>query len=135
MRLISSAVTSESTSSSAIQRNPAELDFSHSHKPALVLNIANARISQYINNERSFTFQVDTEDGGHYLLQALNKGDMKRWMETIDRVSKTAAKRRLTYLGNTSKVQLSDHILTPGVASRDPRAGKVPSQCCLRGVN
>lgn len=131
MRPISSAFTSETTSSNAIKRTPAELDFSPSHKPTLVLNVADARVSQFINNERSFTFQVDTEDGGHYLLQALNKGDMKKWMETIDRISKTAAKRRLTYLGNTSKVQLSEHILTPGAASRDPRAGKVPSPLLL----
>ena len=125
MRPISSAFTSETTSFSTVKRTPAELDFSPSHKPTIVLSIADARVSQFINNERSFTFQMDTEDGGHYLLQALNKAEMKKWMETIDRISKSAAKRRLTYLGNSSKVQLSDHLLTPGAASRDPRAGEI----------
>ncbi|THH29042.1 hypothetical protein EUX98_g5142 [Antrodiella citrinella] len=122
MRPISSAFTSESTPMNAPKRTPAELDFAPVHKPSLVLNVVDVRVSQFINNERSYTFQIDTEDGGHYLLQALDKADMKRWMDTIDKVSKSAAKRRLTYLGNASKLQPSDHLLTPGSASRDPRA-------------
>lgn len=122
MRPISSAFTSESTP--LTKRTPAELDFTPMHKPAMVLNIVDARISAFINNERSFTFQLDTEDGGHYLLQALDKAEMKKWIETIERVSKTAAKRRLTYLGQNSKVQLSDHLLGAGAAPRDPKAGE-----------
>lgn len=121
MRPISSAFTSETTST--VKRTPAELDFAPSHKPAMVLNVVDARVSQFINNERSFTFQLDTEDGGQYLLQALDKADMKKWTDTIERVSKMAAKRRLTYLGHNAKMQLSDHFLATGAAPRDPRAG------------
>jgi GTPase-activating protein BEM2 len=122
MRPISSAFISD-TLSPAVKRTPAELDFTPTHKPAIVLNIVDARAAQFINNERSFTFQLDTEDGGHYLLQALDKADMKKWIDTINRVSKTAAKRRLTYLGHNSKMAMSDHLFTPGAAPRDPRAG------------
>ncbi|KAL4249617.1 hypothetical protein ABKN59_006179 [Abortiporus biennis] len=122
MRPISSAFISETPTSTGIKRTPAELDFTPGHKPALVLNVSDARVSQFINNERSFTFQLDTEDGGHYLLQALDKNEMKKWMDTIERVSKNAAKRRLTYLGNQSKINMSDHLVTPGAVSRDPRA-------------
>lgn len=125
MRPISSAFTSDTTPSPTIKRTPAELDFPPVHKPSSVLNVVDARVSQFINNERSFTFQIDTEDGGHYLFQALDKADMKKWMDTIEKVSKSAAKRRLTYLGNGSKIQPSDHLLTPGAASRDPRAGEL----------
>lgn len=124
MRPISSAFISESATSTA-KRTPAELDFTPVHKPAMVLNIVDARVSAFINNERSFTFQLDTEDGGHYLLQALDKGDMKKWMETVDRVSKTAAKRRLTYMGQNSKMQMSEHLLGAGDASRNPKAGEL----------
>lgn len=122
MRPISSAFTSD-TMASGTKRTPAELDFTPTGKPAMVLNVADAKVSQFINNERSFTFQVDTEDGGHYLLQALTKSDMKKWMDTIDRVSKSAAKRRLTYLGHNSKMQIPEHLATAGAAARDPRAG------------
>ncbi|KAF7797130.1 hypothetical protein EIP86_008322 [Pleurotus ostreatoroseus] len=121
MRPISSAFTSE-TFATGVKRTPAELDFSPSGKPAMVLNIAEAKVHQFINNERSFTFQLDTEDGGHYLLQATDKAEMKRWMDTLERVSKTAAKRRLTYLGHNSKMQMSEHLATPGTSPRDPKA-------------
>ncbi|KAI0689000.1 hypothetical protein BC835DRAFT_1371134 [Cytidiella melzeri] len=121
MRPISSAFSSE-TLSPSVRRTPAELDFSPSHKPAMVLNIVDARATPFINNERSYTFELDTEDGGHYMLQALDKADMKRWIETIERVSKMAAKRRLTYLGHNSKMQMSDHLFTAGATPRDPRA-------------
>ncbi|KAG2153395.1 hypothetical protein DEU56DRAFT_727081 [Suillus clintonianus] len=124
MRPISSAFT-DSTHATALKRSPAELDFSPSGKPSLVLSVVDARVAQFINNERSFTFQLDTEDGGHYLLQAISKQEMVRWIEQINRVAKLAAKRRLTYLGNSPKPQLADHIHdhpSATTASRDPRA-------------
>jgi hypothetical protein len=126
MRPISSAFT-DSTHATTSKRSPAELDFMPSGKPSLVLSVVDARVAQFINNERSFTFQLDTEDGGHYLLQAISRQDMVRWIEQINRVAKLAAKRRLTYLGNSPKPQLADHIHdqpSGTSASRDPRAGK-----------
>ena len=59
------------------------------------------------NNERSYTFQLDTDDGGHYLLQAMTKREMNKWLETISCVTSTAA-----YLGHSPKPQISDHIHT-----------------------
>ena len=65
----------------------------------------------FINNERPYAFQLyTTDDGGHYLLQAVTKREMNKWLETISRVPKIAAKRRLTYLGHSPKPQISDHI-------------------------
>ncbi|PCH35674.1 hypothetical protein WOLCODRAFT_28060 [Wolfiporia cocos MD-104 SS10] len=123
MRPISSAFSSETLYPTGVKRTPAELDFTPSGKPSLVLSVVDARVAQFVNNERSYTFQLDTEDGGHYLLQALGKPEMKKWMDTIQHVSKTAAKRRLTYLGQNSKMQLSDHLLNqPATATQDPRA-------------
>ncbi|KAG5644301.1 hypothetical protein DXG03_008719 [Asterophora parasitica] len=121
MRPISSAFGADVPQSPGVKKTAAELDFTPSGKPSLVLSLVDAHVAQFINNERSFTFQLDTEDGGHYLLQAISKKDMTKWIETISRVAKMAAKRRLTYLG--PKPQLSDHIHShPVVASRDPNA-------------
>jgi hypothetical protein len=133
MRPISSAFGADVTSSTSIKRTAAELDFTPAGKPSLVLSLMDARIAQFINNERSFTFQLDTEDGGHYLLQAMNKRDMVLWIETINQVTRMAAKRRLTYLGNSPKARVSDHIHDPIVASRDPMAGRfqISSSLCL----
>ncbi|KAI0366782.1 hypothetical protein BV20DRAFT_971516 [Pilatotrama ljubarskyi] len=123
MRPISSAFTSDTLLSSPVKRTPAELDFTPSHKPSLVLSVVGARVAQFINNERSFVFQIDSEDGGHYLLQATSQQEMRKWTETIERVSKMTAKRRLTYLGQNAKMQLADHLLAkPAVATRDPHA-------------
>jgi hypothetical protein len=124
MRPISSAFVSESPNTVNLKRTASKLDFPASGKPSLVLSVLDAQVAQFINNERSYTFQLDTEDGGHYLLQATNKREMMRWLETISRVTKMAAKRRLTYLGNSPKPQIADHIHHhPIVASRDPKAG------------
>jgi hypothetical protein len=123
MRPISSAFGADITSSPGIKRTARELDFTPAGKPSLVLSLMDAHVAQFINNERSFTFQLDSEDGGHYLLQAMNKREMMKWIETINRVTKMVAKRRLTYLGNSPKARVSDHIHDPVVASRDPMAG------------
>ncbi|KAJ6454183.1 rho GTPase activating protein 22 [Mycena sanguinolenta] len=121
MRPISSAFGSETIHHPAVRRTAEELDFIPASKPSLVVSLVEARVAQFINNDRSFTFQLDTEDGGHYLLQALDKREMRKWLDTINRVTQTAAKRRLTYLGNP-KPQLADHLHDPVAASRDPLA-------------
>jgi GTPase-activating protein BEM2 len=125
MRPISSAFSSESLSSSGVRRSAADLDFVPTGKPSLVLSIADAHVSKFINNERSYLFQLDTEDGGHYLLQAPTQKDAIKWMETIGRSSQIAARRRLTWIGNSPKPQVMDHIPDrPAATSRDPRAGE-----------
>lgn len=126
MRPISSAFALDHVDVNAPRRTAAELDFTPTGKPALVLSIVDARISHSMNYERSYTFQLSTEDGGHYLLQTATKAEMTKWINTIDHVSKSAAKRRLTYIGNSPKPKLSDHIHDrPTTASRDPTAGKL----------
>ncbi|KAJ7259136.1 hypothetical protein B0H12DRAFT_1014571 [Mycena haematopus] len=121
MRPISSAFGNETFHPPAVKRTAEELDFLPASKPSLVVSLVEARVAQFINNDRSFTFQLDTEDGGHYLLQAVDKREMRKWLDTINRVTQTAAKRRLTYLGNP-KPQLVDHLHDPVAASRDPLA-------------
>ncbi|KAF9062129.1 hypothetical protein BDP27DRAFT_1337062 [Rhodocollybia butyracea] len=123
MRPISSAFGADSSHAPTLKRTASELDFVPSGKPTLVLNLSDSTVSQFINNDRSFTFQLNTEDGGHYLLQAMSKREMIKWIETLAKISKTAAKRRLTYLGNSPGPQAADHIHDhPTTASRDPKA-------------
>ncbi|KAF9262581.1 hypothetical protein L218DRAFT_980441 [Marasmius fiardii PR-910] len=122
IRPISSAFGAETPHVPPLKRTVSELDFVPSGKPSLVLSLMDTRVIQFINNERSFTFQLDTEDGGHYILQATSKKDMTKWIDTITRVSNIAAKRRLTYLGSP-KPQVADHIQShSSTATRDPLA-------------
>ncbi|KAJ3722154.1 rho GTPase activating protein 22 [Lentinula guzmanii] len=123
MRPISSAFGADTSHPPVLKRTASELDFAPSGKPTLVLNLTDSSVIQFINNDRSFTFRLDTEDGGHYLLQALSKRDMTKWIDTLTRVSRIAAKRRLTYIGNSPKPQVADHIHDqPITATRDPKA-------------
>ncbi|KAF9065118.1 hypothetical protein BDP27DRAFT_1332534 [Rhodocollybia butyracea] len=123
MRPISSAFGADSSHAPTLKRTASELDFVPSGKPTLVLNLSDSTVSQFINNDRSFTFQLNMEDGGHYLLQAMSKREMIKWIETLAKISKTAAKRQLTYLGNSPGPQAADHIHDhPTTASRDPKA-------------
>ncbi|KAJ7036799.1 rho GTPase activating protein 22 [Mycena alexandri] len=122
MRPISSAFGNESVHPTGPKRTAEELDFIPSGKPSLVVSLVSSRVAQFINNDRSFLFQVQTEDGGSYVLQAVNKREMLKWVEIITRVTQTTAKRRLTYLGNP-KPQLADHLNDGPVSTiRDPYA-------------
>jgi hypothetical protein len=124
MRPLSSAFTSDSAAASSPRRTVEELDFIPSGKPSVVLSVADARTLRFINNERSFLFQVDTEDGGHYLFQALNQKEMARWMGGIGHISEVAAKRRLTWIGTAPRPQ--DHLADRGkVIASGPTAGQL----------
>lgn len=107
MRPISNAFSSDTLSSNPSQRNAEELDFVTSGKPTVVLTVADAKTMKFINNERSFTFQVDTDDGGHYLFQAPNQREMAQWMNRVGHISQVTAQRRLTWMGEIPK--LPDH--------------------------
>lgn len=124
MRPISTAFGADVLSSPTVRRSAEELDFDISGKPSLVLSLAHSRVAQFINNERSFVLLLDTEEGGHYLLQALNEAELRKWLENIERVSKMAAQRRLTYMG-TPQPQVSDHMHQPSETTHGPLAGKI----------
>ena len=76
MRPILRAFVSDTTLSMGLRRTSSKLDFASSGKPVLVLSVMDPQVAQIINNERSCTFQLDTEDGGHYLLRATSKCDI-----------------------------------------------------------
>jgi hypothetical protein len=102
----------------AIRRTPSELDFVPTTKPNLVLSLNDATVAWYMNEERSFTFQLITEDGGRWLLQAQSSADLDAWMDAISRVSR----KRLTYMGHGLKPQFPDIVDVAGGVG-DPSAG------------
>jgi GTPase-activating protein BEM2 len=123
MRPISSAFTSETAFPPGLKRSESELDFMPSGKPTSVVLLTEAKVARFINNERSFTFQLETEDGAHYVLQATSRKEVDKWLEIIAKVTNIAAQRRLTYISNSPKPQLADHIHShPIQPSRDPSA-------------
>lgn len=133
MRPISTAFTSDSMGlglggggNAGPRRTAAELDFDvpGASKATLVMSLVDAQVTAFINNDRSFLFQLDSEDGGHYLLQAPTRNDMKAWIQAISSAVKTYAQRRMTYIGNSSsQAPVMDQIQPrPITAIRDPVA-------------
>lgn len=136
MRPISTAFSSDNLfdGGRGIRRTPAELDFEVSGNPALVISLVDARVSAFVNNQRSFTFFLDTEDGGRFLFQAMSKVDMNKWMAAINNTAQSAGRKRLTYIANSPKPQLSDHLQVAAANPRDPVKGKPLARCLvLRG--
>lgn len=114
MRPISSAFVSDTMTMPLGEWTP-------TGKPMFVLSLTDARIRPVANPERSWTFEVDTEDGGHYVVQAVNRAEMTKWLEVIGRITSLAAKRRLTYVASKPDVQVDG--MGTSTREKDPQAG------------
>lgn len=125
MRPLSSAFSSTDNLYAPMQRKTAaELDFQPNGKPTLVISLVGATVSPFINNVRLYTFHLTTEDGGRYLLQAATRSALASWLTSISQTAKSSTAKRLTYIANPPKPQISDHLQIPSqTATRHPTAG------------
>ena len=125
MRPLSSAFSStDNLYTSTQRRTAAELDFQPNGKPTLVISLVGATVTAFINNVRLYTFHLTTEDGGRYLLQAATRSALASWLTAISQTAKSSTAKRLTYIANPPKPQLSDHLQIPSqTATRHPTAG------------
>ena len=113
-RPLSIAFGSQHTPTDTPRKRLSELDFEPSSKPALVVTLNAARVSEFINNSRSYTFQVISEDGASYLFQGTSSGDVKDWIDVIGKASQSSAAKRLTYIA-------------PSASTTDLHSPQVPS--------
>ena len=107
VRPISTAFTSDRANVQADikRRRFSTLDFQPIGKPSLVLSLTGATSSIFHSDERPYTFDLTTEDGGKWLFQATSHRELVRWTDAII----GASKKRLTYIGN-DQPQLSDIV-------------------------
>ena len=113
-RPLSIAFGSQHTPTDTPRKRLSELDFEPSSKPALVVTLNAARVSEFINNSRSYTFQVISEDGASYLFQGTSSGDVKDWIDVIGKASQSSAAKRLTYIA-------------PSASTTDLHSPQIPS--------
>lgn len=127
MRPLSSAFSSTDNLYTSTQRRTAgELDFQPNGKPTLVISLVGATVTPFINNVRLYTFHLTTEDGGQYLFQAATRSALASWLTAISQTAKSSTAKRLTYIANPPKPQLSDHLQIPSqTATRHPTAGEL----------
>ena len=124
MRPLSSAFSSDNLYASTHRRTAAELDFEPSSKPSLVISLVGATVTTFINNVRLYMFHLTSEDGGRYLFQAATRSALTSWLTAISQTAKSSTAKRLTYIANAPKPQLSDQIHMPSqIAARHPTAG------------
>ncbi|TIB18890.1 hypothetical protein E3P92_00350 [Wallemia ichthyophaga] len=121
--------SSQHTPSETPRKRLSELDFEPSNKPALVVTLHAARVSEFVNNARSYTFQIVSEDGANYLFQATSASDVKEWIDVVSRASQSSAAKRLTYIAPNAtsasdlQAQTQQQTQAPAVSGkREPQA-------------
>ncbi|SNX82548.1 related to BEM2 - GTPase-activating protein [Melanopsichium pennsylvanicum] len=60
-------------------------------KPSIIAGLGGARVSVWINSQRSFIFHLTSQEGAKYLLQAVNAAELVEWIGHIERASKEYA--------------------------------------------
>ncbi|EJT96986.1 RhoGAP-domain-containing protein [Dacryopinax primogenitus] len=99
-----------------------ELDFSAPSKPALSLSLVHATVRVLPNEVRSFTFAVETEDGGRYVLQATSPIDREQWISAITRAAQISAARRSLMEAQAPKLDLENSDWQARPPSQHPKS-------------
>ena len=75
-----------------------DVDFVTPAKPAMVVSIVDSRVSTVDNCPRSFVFQLTSDEGAKYILQAPSAAAVESWTSTLQKASRTYSERRRTVL-------------------------------------
>lgn len=109
------------------QRTASELDFPTTGKPSLVLSLNDAHASSVESDDRPYMFQILTEDGGRWLLQATTSAELDTWLQTIS----AASRKRSTYIPHALKPVPSEPV---SVTPSRQGAGKIAQRGTLIGL-
>lgn len=75
-------------------------------KPALVISLINSTCSvAYTYTKRDHVFKIVTEEGGQFLLQALDYDDMLQWIKTMNDAAAEATAKRRTLLDHDESLK------------------------------
>ncbi|SGY38056.1 BQ5605_C003g01950 [Microbotryum silenes-dioicae] len=77
-------------------------DWMPSSKPYLVLPLSGVEVQPYENGQRSFVFELVTEDGQRSLFQASTAHELRSWLDHFRRCGTEIAFRRATFLAQTA---------------------------------
>ena len=105
-----------------------DVDFITPAKPTMVVSIVDSKLATVANCPRSFVFQLTSDEGAKYILQAPSASAVESWMSTLQKASRTYSEKRRTVLEGTTLDVLKE-AYEPQVASRS--ANKHPSSGAL----
>jgi hypothetical protein len=109
------------------QRTESELDFPATGKPSLVLSLNDAQAIYMEAEDRPYMFQILTEDGGRWLLQASTSAELDAWLQAIS----VASRKRSTYIPHALKPVHSEPV---SLTSSGQGAGKLAQRGTFTGV-
>lgn len=85
-------------------------------KPYLVLTLSGVEVSPYDNSQRSFLFELHTEEGQRTLLQAPNRDELNNWIAHFKKSGTQIAFRRATFLAQTALAEEPEETAPTAVA-------------------
>lgn len=115
----SSPVPVASPSPSALQ---ALHEWAPTTKPYLVLALSGVEVMPYDNLQRSFVFELGTEDGQRSLLQAATFEDQQMWISNFRRSGTQIAFRRATFLAQSPLAEEVEEAISPRILVQQPPA-------------
>jgi antitoxin (DNA-binding transcriptional repressor) of toxin-antitoxin stability system len=100
-------------------------------KPYLVLALSGVQVQPYDNSQRSFIFELSTEDGQRSLFQASSLDEMRMWISNFQKSGTQIAFRRATFLAQTALAEedeptQSQPFQTTTVASKGRESSSCP---------
>ncbi|KAK3824386.1 MAG: hypothetical protein JOS17DRAFT_687073 [Linnemannia elongata] len=106
MRPISLAITNSWSTATTTVSNATALGSAIRPKPALVISLINSTCSvAYTYTKRDHVFKIVTEEGGQFLLQALDYDDMLQWIKTMNDAAAEATAKRRTLLDHDESLK------------------------------
>ena len=86
-------------------------DWSPTGKPYLVLTLSGVEVQPYDNSQRSFVFELSTEDGQRSLFQAPSREELRNWVSHFKKSGTQIAFRRATFLAQTALAEEPEEVI------------------------
>ncbi|KAK4705154.1 hypothetical protein P7C70_g1051, partial [Phenoliferia sp. Uapishka_3] len=107
------------------------LEWSPLTKPYLVLSLSGVEVRPYDNSQRSFIFELGTEDGHRSLLQASSFSEQQMWISSFRRSGTQIALRRATFLAQSPLAEEGEEAVA---AAKTVTLQHTPTSTAVFGV-
>lgn len=104
-------------------------------KPYLVLSLSGVEVHPYDNGQRSYVFELFTEDGQRSLFQASSHEELQMWISNFRQSKTQIAFRRATFLAQSPLAEEPEEPVAPTkqsqVAKLTSKTSTLPFRSCL----
>ena len=104
-----------------------DLDFVPVGKASIVVSIVDSQVSELPNPPRSFVFQLASDEGARYIIQAPSAVAMDAWVTSLKQASRSYSEKRRTLLDGAQLEALKEvnepQQITSRQTAKHPRSG------------